>query len=82
METKSYRVKAALSLCYAWYAATNDNIRALTERIDALWLEVDHYVNLMEQAEQEDNRETAGACLERVIYFVTRIQAETHALRV
>lgn len=81
MQTKSDRVKIALVLCYQWYERMDRNIRTLSERIDAMWHEVDHFVGLMEQAELEDDAETATFCLERVIHFVTRIQAEAHATR-
>lgn len=81
MLTKSDRVKSALALCHAWYAKMDHNIRTLSERIDAMWHEVDYHVDLMEQAELEDDAETATACLERVIHFLMRIEAEANAAR-
>ena len=44
MTTKADRVKAALDQCYTWYEKLDCNIRTLSERIDALWHEVDYYV--------------------------------------
>ena len=77
MQTKSDRAKAALALCYTRYASTNRDIRTLTERIDALWYEAEHHLGLMKQAERDGDAQAVQHCLERVIYFVTRIQAET-----
>ena len=81
MTTKADRVKAALDQCYAWYEKLDCKIRTLSERIDALWHEVDYYVEELEQAEREGNEEAAGICLDRVIYFVLRIQQEADAVR-
>ena len=79
--TKVDRVKAALQECYAWYAKMDINIRTKTERIDALWHEVDHYVACIEQAERDNNEEAATVCLAKVIHFVTRIESEAYAAR-
>jgi hypothetical protein len=80
MQAQSDRVKAAIALCDEWYATMDYDIRTMTERIDALWLEVEHLLSLMEQAEWENDREATANALERVIYYVTRIQGQVKAL--
>lgn len=79
MQARSECVKAAIARCGMWYEARDCNIRTLTERIEALWLEVEHLLCLMEQAERENDREAAANTLKRVIHHVARIQGEVAA---
>lgn len=79
MLAQTDRVKAAIALCDEWYAAMDYDIRTLTERIEALWLEVEHLLSLMEEAERENNKEAATRYLDRVIYYIVRIQSEVKA---
>ena len=81
MTTKADLVKAALDECYAWYEKLDCNIRTYSERIDAMWHEVNFHVKRLEQAEREQNEKAATEALERVIHFVTRILAEAEAAR-
>ena len=81
MTTKADLVKAALDECYAWYQKLDCNIRTYSERIDAMWHEVDFHIERLEQAEREDDEVAATASLECVIRFVTRILAEAEAAR-
>ena len=76
MQTKVYCVKRAITHCDEWYRTRDFNIRTPTERIDAFWLEVEHLLFLMEQAEREGDREAMAALLERIIYYITRIQGD------
>ncbi len=81
MPTKTDRVKSAIADCDLWYLTRNRNIRTLTERIEAMWFEVEHHVAQMEQAERERNHEAVANNFDRILRYVTRIRAEAEQFR-
>lgn len=82
MPTRSDRVKAAIATCDFWYTRLNYDIRTLSERIEEMWFDVEHHLDLMEQAEQKQAEEEASQHLESIIRSIVRIQAEMRALKI
>ena len=81
MPTKSDRVKSAIADCDLWYLSRDRNIRTLTERIEAMWFEIEHHVAQMEQAERARDHEAVSDNLNRILNYLTRIQTEAEQFR-
>lgn len=81
MLTQSDRVKSAIADCDLWYLTRDRNIRTLTERIEAMWFEVEHHVAQMEQAERARDHSAVADNLDRILRYLTRIHAEAEQFR-
>ncbi len=81
MQTKTARVRAAIADCEVWYAMRERNIRTLTERINALWIEVEHHICRMELAEEMGMEANADLHLEHILRKLAHIQIQAQEAR-